>query len=558
MFIQGKPKVVILDDYFPCFKSGNFCFCYSGQNEIWVQVLEKAWAKLNSSYAMTIAGLPSEAFSALDESPTIVYTHKKYEKNLDELWNILQQCDKENYVMCTSCGGGAEGKLEEVGLVNGHAYSLIAAKSSSKDPSVRLIQLRNPWGNYEWKGKYCDGDKKSWTKDLIKEFGMINNEKDGLFWMHMDDFVQYFGYTFINKFNESYVYCNKKFMQDPADSFVSGKVTVTKDNTHVYFGLHQKQIRFYNKVPKYVPNQARIILAKYDELKREYTFIDCDASNNDKLWIEAKLSKGVYHLFAKSYWPYKNAKCSLVMSTYSNQKLDIEALDASSISVSPISDILHSFAVTKGELLDLKSAKLYHSLNDNNSGFYLVSIDNPSSKAVEVGFTVKTEGPLLSIESPGVTYTKKAGGLINVSIKANASSYGTAIFELLAEPWDSAITNIDNISCKASQAHSEGKTLLDKAIAKLSDSSTEFNPINNDCKYFEMEVDDGIAVVFANSSSTNSYQFTVKFDLDGLSVDKSTPQEFILSSKKPALVHLIYNPDATECNYSITLNFKKK
>ena len=38
------------------------------------------------------------------------------------------------------------------GLVSGHAYSLIAAKVLSN--GQKLVQLRNPWGDFEWNGAW--------------------------------------------------------------------------------------------------------------------------------------------------------------------------------------------------------------------------------------------------------------------------------------------------------------------------------------------------------------------------------------------------------------------
>jgi hypothetical protein len=48
---------------------------------------------------------------------------------------------------------GYTGK-ETMGLVPGHAYTLIAAKQSSS--GHRLLKLRNPWGETEWTGAWCD------------------------------------------------------------------------------------------------------------------------------------------------------------------------------------------------------------------------------------------------------------------------------------------------------------------------------------------------------------------------------------------------------------------
>ena len=72
---------------------------YNG-NEVWVMILEKAWAKVNGSYASTIAGLPSEAFSVLTEAPTFSYVNKKY--STDELWKIILEADDQKYIICTN------------------------------------------------------------------------------------------------------------------------------------------------------------------------------------------------------------------------------------------------------------------------------------------------------------------------------------------------------------------------------------------------------------------------------------------------------------------------
>jgi hypothetical protein len=41
----------LVDDYVPIDKRGQPLFCQPNKNEIWVPILEKAWAKANGSYA---------------------------------------------------------------------------------------------------------------------------------------------------------------------------------------------------------------------------------------------------------------------------------------------------------------------------------------------------------------------------------------------------------------------------------------------------------------------------------------------------------------------------
>lgn len=74
--IQGQWWDMDLDDYFvwnPA--TNNWRFSYAKQNEIWVQLLEKAWAKACGSYAKTIGGQTSEALNILTGAPTETLNH---------------------------------------------------------------------------------------------------------------------------------------------------------------------------------------------------------------------------------------------------------------------------------------------------------------------------------------------------------------------------------------------------------------------------------------------------------------------------------------------------
>ncbi len=65
--INGIWKLVLVDDYFPCYGrwGKNFAFSATNGNELWVVLLEKAWAKLNGNYAKTIGGEPQEVFDII-------------------------------------------------------------------------------------------------------------------------------------------------------------------------------------------------------------------------------------------------------------------------------------------------------------------------------------------------------------------------------------------------------------------------------------------------------------------------------------------------------------
>lgn len=60
----------MIDDYVPVNKAGKPLFCQPNSNEIWVVLLEKAWAKANGSYANISIGTPTEVFKALTYAPS--------------------------------------------------------------------------------------------------------------------------------------------------------------------------------------------------------------------------------------------------------------------------------------------------------------------------------------------------------------------------------------------------------------------------------------------------------------------------------------------------------
>ena len=163
---------------------------------------QSPWAKVNGSYAATIAGVPSESFSILSNAPFVTYIHTKYKQ--DEMWSILKESQKNKYFVCTNTGGSEE--AEKMGLVKGHTYSLIELKEFvlPDDKKLKLIKLRNPWGSFEWKGNYSDKSN-SWDilPNLRQDAGWCD-QNDGYFFMEFKDFLFYYPYTFMCKYHKDY------------------------------------------------------------------------------------------------------------------------------------------------------------------------------------------------------------------------------------------------------------------------------------------------------------------------------------------------------------------
>lgn len=68
--------------------------------------------------------------------------------------------------MAASAGstGASVEALEKLGLIGNHSYGLLGCVEITDqfNESVKLFQLRNPWGDFEWKGDWGD-DSDCWT-----------------------------------------------------------------------------------------------------------------------------------------------------------------------------------------------------------------------------------------------------------------------------------------------------------------------------------------------------------------------------------------------------------
>ena len=77
MRIDGIIQQIVIDDYIPVNQFGSPIFCQPNKDQIWVPLLEKAWAKINKGYANIIgnlfiylAGNPVEIMKAITYAPS--------------------------------------------------------------------------------------------------------------------------------------------------------------------------------------------------------------------------------------------------------------------------------------------------------------------------------------------------------------------------------------------------------------------------------------------------------------------------------------------------------
>jgi len=239
--VEKRWVVIVVDDRFPC-KQGTRSPLFMQQvgDELWAILLEKAVAKLAGSWSALSGGFVPWGWYVLtgdfvfqvkrvdgtgkwerlniDCGLADGHTDAKFYKTeetftSDQLWNLVLAYLQNDSILgaggvkknANSVAGGGlnnEAVNEDVGLVEGHAYSIIDAKELGLIPGLnlgggllgqkRLIKVRNPWGAFEWKGAWSKSSKEWDENPLVRAALRPKNVEDGSFWMEWNDFQELF------------------------------------------------------------------------------------------------------------------------------------------------------------------------------------------------------------------------------------------------------------------------------------------------------------------------------------------------------------------------------
>lgn len=253
---SGEWVRVTVDDYFPCFPQDTPIFSRSHGNELWVLLLEKAYAKLHGSYALLRGGWAAEGMMDLTGCPTLnidfTTTEGKSIIENNELWPLIKKYDDLGALISASTAGEdrfseSSGPQKKGGLVPGHAYTIILAKEAC---GVKLLNIRNPWGSFEWDGEWSDKSP-LWTAEMKNEIKPVLDENDGTFWMSYNDFIKQFSGVNICRvdcYQEARIKGTFERTEINGVSWVVSKsyfIVQCKRNASITIGLHQEDARNY-------------------------------------------------------------------------------------------------------------------------------------------------------------------------------------------------------------------------------------------------------------------------------------------------------------------------
>ena len=100
----------------------------------------------------------------------------------DGFWNFILERDNDNCLMgCSIKGNGKEGPQiidgSPTGLILNHAYGIsdivefLDPMDKQSQRKIRLIRLRNPWGNSEYNGAWsADSEEMKKYRNMIQSY----------------------------------------------------------------------------------------------------------------------------------------------------------------------------------------------------------------------------------------------------------------------------------------------------------------------------------------------------------------------------------------------------
>lgn len=339
---DGKYTQYIIDDFFPCDNKLSIeCFSHGVKNTIWVQILEKCYAKAYGSYANIETKDLDRIVHDLTCAPIITL-----DNSLKNLYINLEEANKKKWVILASAGDTESGHelLKEIGLVPGNAYAVINVFKIEDDfepPEILdnidereieeinskfLLEIRNHWEKDGWLGDWSEGSM-NWTEDMKKKVGYDPNCHSS-FYMNLKDFKHYFSKIKICKIFQNYKY-NYLCITQKVDSYSLVKITINSESK-VHGFLTFSQLKNKKAFPNLDYGIIRIIICRLltcNENDKEYTveYLSGKMGQERDIFEENTFEPGDYLVYTELN---KNIiESPTVLSTYAKNKIDMVELD---------------------------------------------------------------------------------------------------------------------------------------------------------------------------------------------------------------------------------------
>jgi hypothetical protein len=226
-------------------------------NETWVPLIEKAFAKFHGDYQSLHGGDASEGIEDLTGGISeslylndILDTDLFWEKELMRAnQDLLFSCSVKNPKSVPVF------KEKIKGIITEHAYAILKCVNFR---GKKFMKIRNPWGESEWTGRWSDGSKE-WDDEWLDALKMLGHTfgDDGVFIMEYSDFLEHFeSIERTQLFDETWVQSSHWLnvrTRPPGTAWQFGDISFTfclPEQSDTVLVLSQSNSRYYRGIPK--------------------------------------------------------------------------------------------------------------------------------------------------------------------------------------------------------------------------------------------------------------------------------------------------------------------
>ena len=385
---NGFIQEIVIDDFFPVLKSfpnniinspnvNNYhlSFTHSNDNTLWVQILEKAFAKAYGSYEILSKKDIEGILRDLSCAPIILLDSLNVELPLN-----LTLANENKWIVMAAAGDtvASYNLLKELDLKPDFNYEILDVFKLGIEDLAKLnyiqmnnienvqiiLKIRNIWGKINWEGEWSK-TYRFWDDDLKKKL-KYDPKDDQSFYMNLRDFKNYFYKIKICKVFEDYYYKSIKIRQKP-NKYVLIKIDTRKPNI-----IDDSSKYFVSLVQEEKGNNnnfliGRMILCKIkDKELKEVEYITGIMGKEREIFLEQKESfiGGEFLLYCELD-TIDDKPINYVISVYSCEEINFEEIDYKSYQ-NIIEKIYISCAKKKKLNLNLESNDESNNDEDNN------------------------------------------------------------------------------------------------------------------------------------------------------------------------------------------------
>lgn len=201
--INGVPRKIVIDDYFPLGPHGEpLCSYSSNRNELWISLLEKAYMKVMGGYDFPGSNSNIDLYALTGWIPERVSIRPSSDPTFNKeavFRKLLDRFRKGDVLVTVATGEMTDAVADRAGLVSTHAYAMLDVREVE---GLKLFLLKNPWSHLRWKGNYSEIDQRNWTPELRRALKYdpenAQNFDNGVFWIDYDSLCQFFDVIYMN------------------------------------------------------------------------------------------------------------------------------------------------------------------------------------------------------------------------------------------------------------------------------------------------------------------------------------------------------------------------